>query len=188
MNNSVVVGKYQVRKETETQGYSKDMGVKGLTKLLTANASNSIKINDAGLSSYRGKTIAFDASMHIYQFMTSIRSDKGELLLDVSGNPTSHLQGMLSRVVKLLEHGINPVFVFDGAPPDEKQEVLKKRRDTRETNKQKANEAAKQNDTENAALHSRRAYNMSNAEMEDCKTLLTLLGVPVINAPGEAEA
>jgi flap endonuclease-1 len=161
------------------------MGVKGLTKLLMANAPDSVRTVDAGLVAYRGKKIAFDASMYIYQFMTSVRTDAGELLRDPSGNPTSHLHGMVSRVVRLLEAGVMPVFVFDGAAPVAKGELLAKRREARMANHAKAMSAP---DAETAAVFHKRSYSLSEAEVRDCKRLLALMGVPVVEAPGEAEA
>ncbi len=44
----------------------------------------------------------------------------------------SHLQGVLSRTVKLIEAGIKPVWVFDGKPPEMKGEELLKRKEGRE--------------------------------------------------------
>ena len=38
--------------------------------------------------------------------------------------PRSHLQGMLSRTIRLLEAGVKPVFVFDGKPPAMKEEEV----------------------------------------------------------------
>lgn len=37
----------------------------------------------------------------------------------------SHLQGMLSRTIRLLEAGVKPVFVFDGKPPAMKEEEVR---------------------------------------------------------------
>jgi len=37
----------------------------------------------------------------------------------------SHLQGMMSRTIRLLEAGVKPVFVFDGKPPAMKEEEVR---------------------------------------------------------------
>lgn len=34
---------------------------------------------------------------------------------------SSHIQGILSKTIKLMEDGIKPVFVFEGKPPEMKQ-------------------------------------------------------------------
>lgn len=186
MNSSVSTLKYVIPKHQNPRE-PQNMGIKGLTKLLQQNAPSSIRHVD-NMSAYRGKTIAFDASMHIYQFMTTIRVEKGELLQDASGNPTSHIQGMLSRITKLIENGISPVFVFDGKPPIEKQETLAKRREIRTANALKAIEATEQDDTASASTYQKRSYNLSEEEVRDCIRLLRILGIPVITAPCEAEA
>jgi flap endonuclease-1 len=40
----------------------------------------------------------------------------------------SHLQGMFYRTLRMLDNGIKPVFVFDGAAPTLKNGELAKRR------------------------------------------------------------
>ncbi|GFS17107.1 DNA repair protein complementing XP-G cells-like protein [Elysia marginata] len=53
---------------------------------------------------------------------------------DKDGNPlpNAHLQGLFSRVCKLLFYRIKPVFVFDGGVPVLKKKTLAARRDRRE--------------------------------------------------------
>lgn len=43
------------------------MGIKGLTKLISDNASHAIR--ESELSAYNGRRVAIDASMAIYQFL-----------------------------------------------------------------------------------------------------------------------
>ena len=38
---------------------------------------------------------------------------------------SSHLQGMFNRTIKLLEHGVKPVYVFDGKPPEMKSGTVR---------------------------------------------------------------
>ncbi len=38
-------------------------------------------------------------------------------LTNEAGEVTSHLQGIFSRTIRLMEHGVRPVYVFDGKPP-----------------------------------------------------------------------
>lgn len=145
------------------------MGIRGLSKLLAGsiNATQGITKVDS-LDHYRGKIIAFDASLHIYQFMTAVKADART---DASGSPTAHLQGLLSRTARLLRAGIRPVFVFDGEPPSAKAAVLQKRNQARST-----------------AMNTSRQYRLSKSDVEDAKRLLTLMGIPVVQAPSEAEA
>ena len=36
----------------------------------------------------------------------------------------SHLQGMFYRTIRMLESGMKPIYVFDGAPPEAKRDEL----------------------------------------------------------------
>ncbi|KAI6684494.1 hypothetical protein NL676_030407 [Syzygium grande] len=103
------------------------MGIKGLTKLLADNAPKAMK--EQKLERYSGRRIAVDASMSIYQFLVKLwLGGRGtQKLTNEAGQVTSHLQGMLYRTVRLLEAGIQPVYVFDSQPPDLKKQELVKR-------------------------------------------------------------
>ncbi|XP_044076300.1 probable flap endonuclease 1 homolog isoform X1 [Siniperca chuatsi] len=81
----------------------------------------------------------------------------------------SPLTGLFFRTLTFLEHDIKPVFVFDGKPPGEKTAVLKKR-------------------AEAAGWSSPNRTGTASSLTKDCLQLLKLLGVPVIQAPGDAEA
>ncbi|XP_051253207.1 probable flap endonuclease 1 homolog [Dicentrarchus labrax] len=81
----------------------------------------------------------------------------------------SPLTGLFFRTLTFLEHDIKPVFVFDGKPPGEKTAVLKKR-------------------AEAAGWSSPNRTGAASSQTKDCLHLLKLLGVPVIQAPGDAEA
>jgi flap endonuclease-1 len=106
------------------------MGIKGLTKLLADNAPSIMK--EQKFESYFGRKIAIDASMSIYQFLIVVGRVGNEMLTNEAGEVTSHLQGMFTRTIRLLEAGIKPVYFFDGKPPDLKKEELARRYARRE--------------------------------------------------------
>lgn len=91
------------------------MGIKGLTNLISEHAPSAIKSHE--IKSYFGRKVAIDASMSIYQFMIAVRQQDGQLLQNEDGETTSHLMGMFYRTVRMVDHGIKPVYVFDGKPP-----------------------------------------------------------------------
>ena len=84
-----------------------------------------------------GRTVAIDAFNTIYQFLSSIRQRDGTPLLDRDGNVTSHLSGLLYRNASIIEKGIKPIYVFDGAAPKEKSETQDARRQVREEAREK---------------------------------------------------
>lgn len=66
--------------------------------------------------------------MSLYQFLVAVRQGEAQTnLTNEAGEVTSHIQGFLSRTVKMMELGIKPVYVFDGKPPELKSEELKSR-------------------------------------------------------------
>lgn len=127
--------------------------------------------------------------MSMYQFLTAVRPGAANYLTDANGAPTSHLAGMFYRTIKLVEHGINPVYVFDGKPPMLKSGELTKRFEQRQK-VQDAIEELKQKagtDEEIRKLE-RQTIRVSKEQNEEAKKLLRLMGIPVVCAPGEAEA
>lgn len=162
------------------------MGIKGLTKLLADNAPKCMK--EQKFESYFGRKIAIDASMSIYQFLIVVGRTGTEMLTNEAGEVTSHLQGMFTRTIRLLEAGIKPVYVFDGQPPDLKKQELAKRYAKRADATEDLTEAIEKGDKEDIEKFSKRTVKVTKQHNEDCKKLLGLMGVPVVEAPSEAEA
>ncbi|KAM6918285.1 putative flap endonuclease 1 homolog [Xenentodon cancila] len=81
----------------------------------------------------------------------------------------SPLTGLFFRTLTFLEYDIKPVFVFDGKPPKEKAPVLEKR-------------------AEAAGWNPPKLTGIASAQTRECLELLKYLGVPTIQAPGDAEA
>ncbi|KAI4342892.1 hypothetical protein MLD38_027457 [Melastoma candidum] len=162
------------------------MGIKGLTKLLADNAPKSMK--EQKFESYFGRKIAIDASMSIYQFLIVVGRVGTEMLTNEAGEVTSHLQGMFTRTIRLLEAGIKPAYVFDGQPPELKKQELAKRYSRRADATEDLAEAKETGIKEDIEKFSKRTVKVTKQHNEDCKKLLKLMGVPVIEAPCEAEA
>merc|ERR1719463_959815 len=103
-------------------------------KFLQEAAPKSIREIDSQ-QAYTGRIVAIDASMCLYQFLIMIRENNSgsyQNLTNEEGQVTSHIIGMLTRTIKLMEHGIKPVYVFDGKPPELKLGELAARREKRE--------------------------------------------------------
>ncbi|XP_056165140.1 flap endonuclease 1-like, partial [Syzygium oleosum] len=162
------------------------MGIKGLTKLLADNAPKAMR--EQKLESYSGQRIAIDASMSIYQFLIVVGRKGTQMLTNEAGQVTSHLQGMLYQTIRLLEAGIQPVYVFDGQPPDlKKQELAKRFLKRADASEDLALAIASQN-KQDIEKFSKRTVKVTQQHNEDCKRLLRLMGVPLVEAPSEAEA
>lgn len=167
------------------------MGIHKLMDLLRNSSPNSIKKRE--IKYFSGMTLALDASMSMYQFLVStqgISSDSSFLtsLSDSEGNKTGHLLGLFNRTLLLLEHGIKPVWVFDGKPPTKKNGELLRRRKIKEEAIEKKEEAEEIGNLAEALKQQQRTTYITKKEREDAKKMLALMGIPVIQAPGEAEA
>ncbi len=136
----------------------------------------------------RNKVLAIDAYNALYQFLTTIRDRTGKPLRDSHGRVTSHLSGLFYRNVNLLKFGIKLVYVFDGAPPKKKMEELKRRKLIKEEGYRKYLEAVDKGDFESARKYAAVAATLEQYMVEDAKELLSLLGIPVVQAPSEGEA
>ena len=107
------------------------MGIKGLFPFLSDNAKLCIK--ETKVEAMTGRTIAIDASMCLYQFLVAVRQgDSQTNLSNSAGEVTSHIQGFLSRTVRLLEAGVKPAYVFDGKPPELKSQTLANRAESKQ--------------------------------------------------------
>lgn len=164
------------------------MGIKQLSKLIKEKAPDAIRENT--IKHYFNRVLAIDASMSLYSFLISIRTDVVESaqLKNSEGKVTSHLSGMFYRTINLLENGIKPVFVFDGKPPELKQHVLKQRGARREKAESQLKDALKEQDKTEILKMEKRLVKVKAEETEETMLLLKLMGVPVIQAPCEAEA
>jgi flap endonuclease-1 len=131
---------------------------------------------------------AIDANNALYQFLTIIRQPDGTPLMDHKGRVTSHLSGILFRMASFMEKGIKPVFVFDGKPTALKQATIDERRKLRDTAGEKWKEAVERGDEEEAYKQARSATRVDATIVETSKELLRLMGIPVVQAPGEGEA
>ncbi len=140
------------------------------------------------LSDLKGKIIAIDAYNTLYQFLSIIRQRDGTPLIDSRGEITSHLSGFLYRTTNLVEAGIKPVFVFDGAPPAFKNTTIEERKKIRTDAKEKWDEAKAKGDEEEAFKHAQASSRIGGNMIEDAKLLLGFMGLPVVQAPSEGEA
>jgi flap endonuclease-1 len=88
----------------------------------------------------------------------------------------------------MLESGMKPVYVFDGAPPEAKKEELARRAGQRGDATAELEAAKEAGDAEAIEKFAKRTVKVTRQHNEECKQLLRLLGVPVVDAPSEAEA
>lgn len=141
------------------------------------------------LEDLRGRSFAVDGNNVLYQFLALIRRPDGTLLTSRDGRVTSHLVGLLYRTTRLVsDYGLDLVFVFDGRPDRRKRGELEARRRVREKAEREYAEALAQGDLATAWSKAVTSTRLRKDMVADAQELLTLLGIPWIQAPGEGEA
>lgn len=161
------------------------MGIKQLYSVISEHAPDAIKTGE--IKNQFGRKVAIDASMSIYSFLVAVRSD-GQQLMSDTGETTSHLMGMFYRTLRIVDNGIKPLYVFDGAPPKLKSGELAKRFQRKSEAQEQHEEARETGTKEEEERFSRRTVRVTREHNAECQKLLKLMGVPYIIAPTEAEA
>lgn len=157
------------------------MGIKFLNQFLREKCNNSIaKINIADLTN---KKIAVDISIYLYKYEAT------DTLLE-------NIYLMLSI---FRHHNIIPVFIFDGKPPSEKNELLKKRQEDKAAAKNEFNKLKEEMELNDLSdeekqeiiismdqLKKQFVY-MNHKKIEKVKELIRAYGATYYDAPGEAD-
>lgn len=157
------------------------MGVQHLNSLLRAHCPDGIKRITLGELS--GKKIAIDTSIYMYRFL-----EQGSLV-----------ENMFVMVNMLLKYNIIPVFVFDGKAPLEKKELLRARKEVKDTAEKEykklsklltapnINEDMKQDIISNMDNLRSKFTRLQVNDIDKVKGLLTALGILWLDAEGEAD-
>ena len=87
------------------------MGIKNLNRYLLEKCTDK-SIQKKHLGIFDGKTVVIDTSIYLYKFI-----ETNELI-----------ENMYLMISILLHYKIHPIFVFDGKPPKEKNDTLRKRK------------------------------------------------------------
>lgn len=155
------------------------------------------------LSTLNGKKVAIDISLLICQ--GAYRNNVSK----IPGLEVSPVDSIVRSFLKWVQFGITPIGIFDGKPPKEKRHTIDDRIEKKESTKNKIEELEKLKcgfvDGTSVMCSSGRSYstidaldaqmeklnkrilNVRREHFEDCKRLFDLMGVPYIEANGEAE-
>jgi flap endonuclease-1 len=160
------------------------MGVKKLLKFLTDYSGI---VCETKIYDYTGKKIAIDISLLLYQIVIGFKNT-GNNMTNKNGKEISHILGLFNKIIILLTYNIIPIFIFDGKPSKLKADVLLARKKIRENSLNKMIDSSDSLSEEEKIKHMKKSVFISKYEMNDCRELLTLMGIPFINAPEEADS
>ncbi len=138
-----------------------------------------------------GKSFAVDASIELHQFLALIRKPDGSLFTDPKGRVTSHLIGLLTRTSRLItDYKLRPVFVFDGRPNPLKRATIEARRKVQQKAQTDYVQSIAAKDYSRAWSKVVMTGRVTGEVLADAKRLLSLMGIPWLEAleDGEAQA
>ena len=158
------------------------MGIKGLTKSIKKYSPGSI--TNENLYKLSGKKVAVDASLILYQQL--LKSPNGKIFKNSKGKITSHITGLFYKIMNYISLNIEMIFIFDGKPPDNKQDCI----NIRKEKSKKAKEASmKTTCEEEKEKLEKSALRLTKEMIDDVKLLLNYMGISYIHPEvGEGEA
>ncbi len=148
-----------------------------------------LKREQTSLRALSGKSFAVDAGIELHQFLALIRKPDGTLFTDPRGRVTSHLIGLLTRTSRLItDYKMKPVFVFDGRPNPLKKRTVEARRTARQKAEAEYSQAVSKRDYSTAWSKAVMTGQVTGEILDDAKRLLSLMGIPWLEAPEDGEA
>ena len=158
------------------------MGVKMLNTFIKSKCNNIHCLNKIPVSDLKDKIIIVDTSIYMYKFIL----DNGIY------------EGFYNMCSIFIKYNIKPLFVFDGKPPKEKEEELKKRSDDKKraetlynTLKDKLKDNKNNDEIEEIEQQMynlrKRFVRVRTKDIDIVKSIIDSFGLKHVNAPGESD-
>ena len=137
----------------------------------------------------QGSVVAVDAHNWLYRYLTTtVRWTNSGAYTTPDGTEVANLIGIVQGLPKFFEHEIVPVMVFDGGPSELKTDEIESRREQREDYEAQLETAREEGDAVTIARLESFTQRLTPTIQETSRELLSLLDVPVVEAPAEGEA
>lgn len=145
-------------------------------------------LSDVSFDDLGGSVVAVDAHNWLYRYLTTTVKFTSESKYTTSnGEEVANLIGVVQGLPKFFEHDMTPVFVFDGAVTDLKDDEVEKRREQREKYESELEAAREAGDSTRVAKLDSRTQRLTDTIVDTTRDLLELLDVPIVDAPAEGE-
>ncbi|MFB6078063.1 MAG: flap endonuclease-1 [Halarchaeum sp.] len=146
-------------------------------------------IEEVAFDDLGGGVVAVDAHNWLYKYLTTtVRFTRDSAYTTSDGTEVPNLIGVAQGLPKFFEHDLTPVFVFDGRVVDLKDDEVESRREEREEREKRLEEARERGDALEVARLDSQTQRLTDVIHETTRELLSLLDVPVVEAPAEGEA
>ncbi len=160
------------------------MGVTNLMNLIKKYAPNAIKYKN--IKDYQNKILGIDANLMLYKIVMAIR--RGGYDIKKDGQVTTHIHGLLQKIIGLRKYNITPIFVFDSSFPDIKKETLRKRKKIREGYKRKYEDAQIKGLQDEKKKYFYLQSDITEQEIKDIRNLIKIFGYQIIDSKEEADS
>jgi flap endonuclease-1 len=145
-------------------------------------------IEDVAFEDLDGSIVAVDAHNWLYRYLTTtVKFTSDHKYTTDDGEEVANLIGVVQGLPKFFEHDLTPVFVFDGAVTELKDDEVEKRREQREKYEAELEDAREAGDSVRVAKLDSRTQRLTDTIVETTRDLLELLDVPIVDAPAEGE-
>ena len=146
-------------------------------------------IEEVPFEDLEGSVVAVDAHNWLYRYLTTtVKWTSDEIYTTCGGEEVANLVGVVQGLPKFFEHDLTPVFVFDGAVTELKDDEVAERREKREAAEERLEAAREAGDDILAARLESRTQRLTETIIETPREVLELLDVPIVDAPAEGEA
>ncbi|ELZ81635.1 flap endonuclease-1 [Haloferax gibbonsii ATCC 33959] len=146
-------------------------------------------LSEVSFDEVTGSVVAVDAHNWLYRYLTTtVKWTSSEKYTTSEGKEVANLVGIVQGLPKFFEHDLTPVFVFDGGVTEMKDDEVAKRREQREKAEERLEAAREAGDAVEAARMEARTQRLTETIQDTSRELLSLLDVPVVEAPAEGEA
>ena len=156
----------------------------GIKKLLLFLNNYQDLVCETKITDYVGKRIAVDISLLLYKIVIGVRNT-GSDITNSKGDSVTHIFGLFNKTILLLSHNIIPVYVFDGKPSSLKDNVILSRQKSKQNALIKLKES--ESETEKIKFYKKSAK-ITKKELDECRELLELMGIPYVNSPEESDS
>lgn len=143
------------------------MGIKGLFKFLQRYAPSAITV--VSRDDLRYHAFSVDASQTVHKYVRALLGSGMQMSME-RGTFTAHLMAVLNKTLFYLRLRIFPIYVFDGHSDPLKMETLEQRQRVRDSGTTAASQ-----------------FVFEAWMVADIKHLLDIMGIPWIQARGEAD-